>query len=139
VTLIDKLLAGTISDEQKSIIDTITAVAHLKDIDPILAVSIAILESGLNPRAVGDNFTSFGLYQLHKGGELGKLTEEQAFDPTTNAQTALQYVRSFHDPKLSPGQNAANAQRPAHPKIYAASINVLYPLVKQLFTKMGIS
>jgi hypothetical protein len=36
--------------------------------------------------------TSFGLYQLHQGGELGELTPEEAFDPTTNADVALTVV-----------------------------------------------
>ena len=39
-------------------------------IDPLAAIAVAQVESQLNPRAVGDNGTSFGPFQLHQGGAL---------------------------------------------------------------------
>lgn len=48
------------------------------------------IESGFNPNAVGDQGTSFGLFQLHKGGQLpAGMTAQQAFDPATNASIAM--------------------------------------------------
>jgi len=63
--------------------------AHQTGVDPNLAVAIALEESGGNPRAIGDQGTSFGLYQLHQGGALGHLTPQQAQDPYTNAMAVL--------------------------------------------------
>ncbi len=91
-----------------------------------LAFADAKVESGGNPQAVGDNGTSFGLYQLHQGGELGTLTPQQAFDPLTNARVALRQfgnvIRSY--PNITdPGTIAAKAQRPADPIGYAGKVD----------------
>jgi len=103
----------------------ITTIANEMGVNPQLAIAIAQQESGLNPQSVGDNGTSFGLYNLHEGGELGNLTKAQAFDPTTNIRTALAVVAQVaqQNPDMSPGQIAAAAQRPADPQAYAVAIN----------------
>lgn len=93
-----------------------------------LALAVAQQESGLNPTAVGDGGTSYGLYQLHAGGELGNLTPAQAFDPTTNADVALSELGAViaANPQITdPGTLAALAQRPANPASYAASIDAI--------------
>jgi hypothetical protein len=109
------------------VIQTITGVANVVGLPPSLAVAVAQHESGLNPRAVGDKGTSFGLYQLHQGGELGDLTPEQAFDPLTNARVALTVIANVFkaNPHLTPGEVAAKAQRPLDPVGYAKTINAL--------------
>ena len=113
------------------VIPSITLVAQSMGLDPNLAIAIAQQESGLNPQSVGDNGTSFGLYQLHEGGELGNLTQAQAFNPVTNARTALMVVDQVAraHPNLSPGEIAALAQRPLHPQAYAASVNARYAIL----------
>lgn len=63
--------------------------ARAAGVPPDLAVAIALEESGGDPRAVGDTGSSYGLFQLHKGGALGNLTPQQAFDPATNAGVVL--------------------------------------------------
>lgn len=92
-----------------------------------LALAMAQQESGFDPRAVGDQGTSFGIYQLHQGGELTSagLTPNQAFDPYTNARVALSQVRRTMDqhPNASWGQIAAMAQRPADQASYAQSVD----------------
>lgn len=106
-----------------TITDTIAGVAQRLGVNPNLAIATAQVESGLNPQAVGDQGTSFGLFQLHRGGELGNLSVAQAFDPLINASTALNAFvpceRLFSDP----GQIAACAQRPANPSAYAAKVD----------------
>ncbi len=106
----------------------ITSVAVSLKVDPKLAIATAEQESGLNPNAVGDNGTSFGLFQLHRGGELGNLTQAQADDPATNAKVALtEFAKvSKSHPGIDPGQLAALAQRPAQPAQYAAKVDALY-------------
>ena len=110
------------------VVQIIDQVAAQKGVNPNLAVATAEVESGLNPYSVGDQGTSFGLFQLHQGGELGSLTPSQAFDPTTNSQVALTEIASVASqyPYLSPGAIAAKAQRPANQAAYAQSVNAAY-------------
>lgn len=117
-----------------TIVEIITAIAQELGVPPILAVADAQVESGLNPLAVGDQGTSFGLFQLHEGGELGNLTPQQAFDPTTNASVALRefaLVEQQH-PGLDPGWIAALAERPADQPGYAAKVDAA---IRQLETQ----
>ena len=110
------------------VISAIYAAADQNGVPRQLAIAIARVESGLNPRAVGDGGTSFGLYQLHQGGELGSLTPSQAFDPYTNASVSLRQVGAVYrqHPNADPGTIAAMAQRPANQAAYARAVdNVL--------------
>lgn len=53
---------------------------------------VAYIESGYNPNAIGDNGTSFGLFQLHIGGQLPAQYNNNpsaVFDPSLNAQIAM--------------------------------------------------
>lgn len=98
-------------------------------VDPRLALAYILNESGGNPYAIGDQGTSFGLAQLHQGGELGNLTPAQAFNPTTNLDVSLAEVASVQqaNPGLTdPGVIAAKAQRPANQQAYAATVDSLY-------------
>ena len=106
----------------------IVGVAQAAGVDPRLALATASLESGFNPTAVGDGGTSYGLFQLHQGGELGNLTPQQAFQPVTNAQVALGVIAQAQaaNPGGDPGAIAAAAQRPADPAAYAAAVDSIY-------------
>ena len=58
---------------------------------------IATVESGNNPQAVGDNGTSFGLFQLHIGGQLPAQYNDNptaVFDPVLNAKIAMPSIAS---------------------------------------------
>lgn len=104
----------------------ITKIADQYGVNPNLAIADASVESNLNPTAVGDNGTSFGLFQLHRGGELGNLTPQQAFNPVTNASVALAQFAAVQkaNPGLTdPGVIAALAQRPANPVAYAQAVD----------------
>lgn len=130
----------------------ITSIANTVGVDPVLALAVAWQESGLNPQAKGDYgvisgstftpetpgtpggyYTSFGLYQLHKGGELGNLTEQEAFNVVTNATTALTHIAAVAagNPGASPGDIAAMAQGPENPGQYAVDIDALYSEISQ--------
>lgn len=51
---------------------------------------VAYTESGYNPQAVGDTGTSFGIFQLHEGGQLpAGVSGPSTFDPTLNARLAM--------------------------------------------------
>lgn len=119
----------TVTSSLSAVEQAIIAQAEANGVDPRLALATAQNESGLNPTAVGDGGTSFGLYQLHQGGELGNLTPAQAYVPTTNAAVALsvlgQVVKA--NPNIGdPGTLAAMAQRPANPGAYASSVDAIY-------------
>jgi hypothetical protein len=56
-----------------------------------IPLTIANVESGYDPNSVGDNGTSFGVFQLHRGGLApSSLSDAQLKDPRTNTQIALQ-------------------------------------------------
>lgn len=111
-----------------AVVNAIRSVAGQLGVDANLALATAYRESGFDPTAVGDQGTSFGIYQLHRGGELGTLTQAQANDPTRNAQVSLSVVRSVAGkmPGASPGTIAAAAQRPADRAGYASAVDSLY-------------
>lgn len=120
--------------QQADIEAAIVKVARELGVDPTLALADAQVESGFNAKSVGDNGTSFGLFQLHQGGELDSLKgslankKTQAFDPETNARVALSQfvgVRSAH-PDWTPGQVAAAAQRPANASEYAKKVDSVF-------------
>lgn len=118
------------AQQVKDIVDKAAAAQH---VPKELAEAATQLESGGNPYAVGDHGTSFGLFQLHRGGELGNLTPEQAFNPWTNANVALHefaHVMQVHPEVTDPGQIAALAQRPADPSGYASRIDVILGNIK---------
>lgn len=81
------------------------------------ALATSYVETGgsFNPSDVGDNGSSFGLFQLHQGGELGSLTQAQADNPVINAQTAIPSIADALSAGLwsNPGEAAVTAQRPA--------------------------
>ena len=101
-------------------------------VDPVTAVATMLVESDGNNQAVGDGGTSFGLFQLHQGGELGNLSETQAFDPSVNAQVALSQFQQLGGSYSDPGQLAAAAQRPADQAAYAQMVDSKLTEAQQL-------
>ncbi|MCW2925301.1 MAG: hypothetical protein JWM98_2705, partial [Thermoleophilia bacterium] len=101
-------------------------IARQKGADPVTAVAMMLVESGGNERAVGDGGSSFGLFQLHRGGMLtaAGLTAHQAFDPATNARVAVASLARTEDARgHSGGSTAAASQRPADPSGYARKVD----------------
>jgi hypothetical protein len=94
-----------------------------------LAYACGWEESGCNPYRIQDGVprseAGLGYYQLTPGGELGNLSEAEAFNVGINADVALSEFHDFklRDPSLQGGAWAAAAQRPADPIAYAANID----------------
>lgn len=82
------------SEEAKQMKQIIIEEAKKVNLPEWIPLTIAEHESRLNPRNVGDNGTSFGLFQLHRGGGLAPdhLTDEELKDPRTNAQIAMPHL-----------------------------------------------
>lgn len=101
-----------------------------------VALAVGYHESGLNPTAIGDNGTSFGIYQLHEGGELGTMTRAQAFNVYKNAGRSLPIIAkvSSEHPSWTWGQKAAAAQRPADQGAYAAAVDSILTNYRQSST-----
>lgn len=94
-------------------------------VDTSVATSAVETGGSFNPSIVGDQGTSFGLFQLHQGGELGSNTEAWADNPVNNATRAIGTIADTmaSEPNVTPGQIAANAQRPADQTGYARDVN----------------
>ena len=108
------------------------------------AVAAMLIESKGNPNAIGDHGTSFGLFQLHRGGELtdalrdGRLKNaSEAFDPAKNAHVALAHFKQLEGKYRDPGALAAAAQGPKHAEEYAARVRSLLSQSDQLIKKFG--
>jgi Lysozyme like domain len=120
--------------------------ARKNGVDPATAVAAMLAESGGDPNKLGDYKkvhgkrvpTSFGLLQLHKGGELGNLSPQQAFDPHINAQVSISHFREVQDRygRLSPGWLAAMAQAPKDKAGYAAKVNRFLPEAHNLLASI---
>jgi len=88
-------------------------------VNPIGGLAVALNESGLNPTATGDNGSSYGLFQLHRGGALpSSWSAQQAYNPLQNAMyAARQIAAGAHG--MNPAQTQAyqtmNFERPANP------------------------
>lgn len=84
----------------------ITEEAVRNGLPAYIPLTIAMNESGMNPKAVGDNGTSFGLFQLHRGGLAPSgMTADQMFDPAMNAQIAIPKMVGAYKAGVLQGMN----------------------------------
>lgn len=114
----------------EDVVNSVDAAAKKYDVPFSVAWADAEIESSGNTYATNSSDTSFGLFQLTKGGELGNLKPVQAYNPTINADTALS---EFHDVASAdksvtsdPAVWAADSQRPANYSQYEARFNGVY-------------
>ncbi|AQY51392.1 invasion protein LagB [Listeria weihenstephanensis FSL R9-0317] len=76
--------------ERVAMMDMIQKTAKKHDIPAWIPLSIAETESGFDPKTIGDEGSSFGLFQLHRGGLAPEeLTEEELLTPEKNAEIAI--------------------------------------------------
>lgn len=79
-------------------------------------------ESSFNPSAVGDNGSSFGLFQHHIGGAGGQ-TKEEAERYLNPVLSITERAREFKRLNIRGGKGAAALQRPADPAGYAVAVD----------------
>ncbi len=77
----------------------VAAAAQQYGVPEALWEDIAFTESGYNVNAIGDNGTSFGLFQLHIGGQADAAlaagySTQDLLNPTINAQFAMPAIGS---------------------------------------------
>lgn len=105
---------------QQQIVQLITQIATQNGINPSLMIADARVESGLNPGAVGDHGTSFGLFQDHVGGAGGSTlaSAQRYLNPAQSIQHAAQRFKGAQN-----AEDIYRAQRPADHAGYVAKLN----------------
>ncbi|MBC6315560.1 transglycosylase SLT domain-containing protein [Listeria grandensis] len=84
--------------QRVAIMDMIKETAKKHDIPAWIPLSIAETESKFDPKTVGDEGTSFGLFQLHRGGLAPEeLTEEELLKPEKNIEIAISNMTRAYD------------------------------------------
>lgn len=109
-------MAFTASDTIRAIISAAKGVAGDNWMPLAQAMlSVAWMESGFNPRAVGDGGTSFGIFQLHYGGQadafVAKYGHDALYDPY---KQALYKASSMYAVFKDLGGAAALANNPGY-------------------------
>ncbi|PFT69341.1 invasion protein [Bacillus cereus] len=78
--------------------NTIKQVSVEHGIPPWIPLSIAFHESKFDPNTVGDQGTSFGLFQLHRGGLAPQdLTNKELKDIETNTRIAISNMKNAYN------------------------------------------
>lgn len=90
------MITATAGAGVNTITSIITAAAYKYGVAPWVALDVAQVESGLNPSAVGDNGTSFGLFQLHYGGQAGNMSVGQLENPYINADVGVKNMAAAY-------------------------------------------
>lgn len=112
---------------QGDVRSTISSAAQRAGIDPRLALAVGIVESNLNPAAVGDNGESHGVFQERLVYGRGGFTTPDP-DPARQTERFAADVRRLLASGFrgSVGDLAAAVQRPYDPADYARKVNAAY-------------
>jgi hypothetical protein len=86
-----------------SIRDLVDQYAAKYGVPSWIVEDIVAVESSFNPNAEGDNGTSFGLLQLHWGGQGTGYTKEQLKDPNINLSIGMPYIAAGYRAALAQG------------------------------------
>ncbi|MBC2390282.1 transglycosylase SLT domain-containing protein [Listeria booriae] len=79
-----------VHQERAEMMTMITETAKKHDIPAWIPLSIAETESGFNPKTIGDQGSSFGLFQLHRGGLAPEeWNDDDLLDPAKNIEVAI--------------------------------------------------
>ena len=87
---------------QEAILSAIETITKQYDVPVPLISAIIEVESGWNQNALGDNGTSYGLFQLHIGGQADTAIKDghkptDLFDPVLNARYAMPSIAQAWD------------------------------------------
>lgn len=98
----------------------IKAAAAKYGIDPQAMLAVSKVESGLNPKAIGDGGHAFGLFQFNNAGGVitGQAHPERYLDPNFNAMEAARHISTIPGIRNATGADAVklivnNFERPA--------------------------
>jgi hypothetical protein len=87
---------------QETVLTAIESIIQQYDVPILLISAIIEVESAWNPNALGDNGTSYGLFQLHIGGQADQAIKDghkptDLFDPALNTKYALPSIAQAWD------------------------------------------
>lgn len=100
------------------VVGWIVQAAKATGADPAALLATSIQESGARTGAVGDNDTSFGPFQMHRGGALGSHSPAWA----NSYDAVLNRAQEFRRLQVHGGPGAAAVQRPADRSLYAQGV-----------------
>lgn len=113
------------------IMNMIMRIAREEGADPAAMLATSFVESGFNPRAVGDGGTSYGLFQHHVGGAGGG-TQASARSFMNPEKSIRERARNFSRMGIRGGRGAASLQRPADPSGYARKVDAQLPRFRKI-------
>src|SRR5215471_7443089 len=87
---------------QETVLTAIESITKQFDVPILLISAIIEVESAWNANALGDNGTSYGLFQLHIGGQADQAIKDghkptDLFDPALNARYAMPSIAQAWD------------------------------------------
>jgi|CXWL01.1.fsa_nt_gi hypothetical protein len=83
--------ARLLTKNQEMMADLIVREATAAGINPAFMVALAVTESSLDPSKKGDDYLSFGLFQLNK--KFISASDPELLDPQFNIEAALEKMR----------------------------------------------
>lgn len=102
-------------------VQAIKTAAAKYGLDPQAMIAVARVESGLNPKAIGDGGHAFGLFQFNNAGGVitGQANPERYLDPAYNAMEAARHIASIKGARNVRGADAVKLivnsfERPAN-------------------------
>src|SRR5258706_10926766 len=102
-------------------VQAIKTAAAKYGLDPAAMIAVSRVESGLNPRAVGDSGHAFGLFQFNNAGGIitGDPNPGKYLDPNYNAMEAARHIASIKGARQARGADAVRLivnsfERPAN-------------------------
>jgi murein DD-endopeptidase MepM/ murein hydrolase activator NlpD len=104
--------------------------------DPVTFIAAGLVESNLDPNAIGDGGHSGGLLQENDAGRGHGIPMSNRLDPYANAQRGAREFRSFYDRGARGAQLALRAQRPSDPQ-YASKVLARMPEAKRLWAEIS--
>lgn len=114
-----------------NVIASIRKAAQATGADPAALLATSLTESGARKGIVGDNGTSFGAFQFHVGGALGKHSPTWA----DSYQAYLNRAQEFQRLGVHGGKGAAAVQRPADAAGYAVKVDANLAKARELLNE----
>jgi hypothetical protein len=103
--------------------------------DPAALLATSLQESGARFGAVGDNGSSYGPFQFHRGGALGPHDAAWA----NSYEAVLNRAKEFARLQVHGGPGAAAVQRPLDRSLYARGVDKYLEQARAILAKMGVT
>lgn len=112
-------VAPTTTGADPVVVDWIKQAAKATGADPAALLATGLQETGARRGEVGDQGTSYGPFQFHRGGALGSHTPAWA----NTYDAVLNRAQEFARYGVRGGKGAAAVQRPRDPLLYARGVD----------------